>query len=40
MLRLTEEMDTAIRAVAVVPPGLEEAAAAELAELGGLAIKP
>jgi len=40
MLRLTEVMNTAFRAVAVVPPGLEEAAAAELADLGGLEIKP
>ena len=33
-------MGTAISAVAVVPPGLEEAAAAELAELGAADLKP
>ena len=33
-------MGEAIRAIAVVPPGLEDAAAAELSELGAAGIKP
>jgi len=39
-LGLTEAMTTLISAVAVVPPGLEEPAAAELAALGASDLKP